>query len=123
MLEAILMRLMRRFPGLAGARRQAAAARVLDLLQPAPMPDAQVRRAADIVALDAARALQLVEPGREQGRRIRIEGEELLHQQVGHELQAPGIVGGGPEEDEQKPRIARDARHAGKAGKVGWMVR
>jgi hypothetical protein len=78
-----------------------------------PVQDAQIRDAVDAVALDAARGLQLVEPARQQDRRIAVVREELLYKRLGIEPQAAGIVGLRLEQDEEPPRLAGEAADGG----------
>jgi non-heme chloroperoxidase len=92
---------------------------MVDLLVPVPLLDAQKVDGVDRVALDAALALQLVEPAGQVHRGVDVRGVEQLSEILDRRLAATVIVDDRPEKDEQQPRLAGDALHAGRAGEMG----
>ena len=91
---------------------------MMDDLMLAPLRDAQKRLVADTVALDAFFAFQLVEPGGEEHRGVRVGGIKLLQQRLVIEAQPAGIVGDEPELDKEQTGVAADPAHAAGPGKV-----
>ena len=90
-----------------------------DLLVLVPVDHAQIVDAVDVVALDAAFNLQLVEPHMHIALRVEVRRVERLDQVVRLGRRTALVVDDGPELDEQQPRIAADAPHAGRAREGG----
>ena len=84
-----------------------------------PVPHAQIVDVVDVVALDAAFVLQLIEPAVHMTRRIEVLREEYLRQIVQLGVATPLVIDDGPEQDEQQPRVATDPLHAGRMGESG----
>src|SRR5471032_1171454 len=87
-----------------------------DPLMLLPVPHAEIVDAVDLVALDAAFVLQLIEPAVHMAWRIEVLREEYLRQIVRLGVASPLVVVDGPEQDEQQPRVAADPLHAGGMG-------
>ena len=87
--------------------------RMADLLVLVPVDHAQVVDAVDVVALNAAFGLELVEPHQHVLLRIEVARVEHGRHVIGLRRRAAGVVDDRPELDEQQPRIAADAPHAG----------
>jgi hypothetical protein len=101
---------------LVGQRRQKTDRGMVDLLVALPLHDAKVSGAVQLAALDAALALQLVEPGDHEQRRVGVGREQERGELARLGEQAAGIVGDRPEQDEQEARVAADATRPPAAG-------